>query len=424
MSLKIIELNDGGIKIGAATGIVAESPGFAIVFGEKLVLGAEAERQARLHPTSSYNKYWHDLSMEALNHGNHLRHTADIAFAHLLHLAEIGEIDSDTIFAMPSSFSNQQLAILLGIAKQSPIQAVGVVDTAVMAAVAAEIAASALYIDFQLHQVVVTRLAVNDGVISAEAVVQIPGVGSQNFVNLMMQQATNSFIEQCRFNPQHNAEYEQLLYNQLPAWLEQYHESQTNLILELKTSDAVHIAKMPKEGLIASLQGYYAKIVRELTPLISDSRTQIILNNRLGTMPGFIANLPTAAHTVVLEADAICQACLTSAERIVHDSGSIHRVNALPLGNNKGLRKNANASDELLPTHFLHKNTAAPLSSLSRVAVGSTISSDDGWLFLEQSAEYRLNDKPVTGKQRLRLGDTLHFDSDTQAVTLIRVDHV
>jgi hypothetical protein len=423
MSLKVIELNDGGIKIGSADGIVAESPGFAIVFGEGLVLGTHAEQQARLHPTSSYNKYWHELSVEALNHGNHLRHSADIAYAHLLHLAELGEIDAETIFAMPSSYSHQQLAILLGIAKQSPIEPVGVVDTAVLAAIAAGISSSALYLDFQLHQVVITQLSVSEGSVHSESVVQIPGVGSQNFVNLMMQQATNSFIEQCRFNPQHNAEYEQLLYNQLPAWLEQYSESQTNLVLELKTSDATHTAKLPKEGLIESLQAYYKKIAQELAPLIIDGSTQIILNKKLGSMPGFLASLPNSARKVVLKPDAICQACIHSAEYIVHHSGSIHWVKSLPVNSDTQSAKAEAAEEELLPTHFLRANVAIPLSGLSQYCAGSTISSADSSVFFDSKTDYSLNERLVSGKQLLSLGDSVKFDSDQESMRVIRVNN-
>ncbi len=423
MSLKVIELNDGGVKIGTVDGIVAESPGFAIVSGEELVLGSEAEQQARLHPTNSYNKYWHELSMEALNHGNHLRHTADIAFAHLVHLAEIGEIDSDTIFVMPSSYNSQQLAILLGIAKQSPIVPVGVVDTAVLAAVAAGISSSALFVDFQLHQVVITQLLVKEGAVYSESVVQIPGVGSQNFVNLMMQQATNSFIDQCRFNPQHNAEYEQLLYNQLPAWLEQYNESQTNLVLELKTSDATHTAKLPKEALIASLQGYYRKIGQELMPMLSDTNTQIILNKRLSSMPGFLSSLPSDSKTVVLKPDAICMACIQSVDHIVHHSGAIHWVKSLPANIDEGVDREISALDDFLPTHFLRANTAVPLSALSRYSASSIVSNADGAVFLESKSEYSHNDRVVSGRQKLNLGDTLLFGSDQERMTLIRVNN-
>ena len=56
MSLKVIELNDSAVRVGDEQGLIATSPGFALAVGKLLELGDEAKRQARLHPTSSYNK--------------------------------------------------------------------------------------------------------------------------------------------------------------------------------------------------------------------------------------------------------------------------------------------------------------------------------------------------------------------------------
>lgn len=449
MSLKIVELNDSGIKVGDHRGVSVSSPGFALVEGVDLVLGEKAEQQARLQPTNSYNKYWHELSMEALNHGNHLRHTADIAFAHLLHLAEIGEIDSDTVLAVPGSFDSQQLSILLGLAKQSPIKTVGIVDSAVAAAAAINTTMPSLYLDFQLHQIVVTALNTDREFITVDSVVHIPGVGIQNFINLMMQQATDLFIEQCRFNPQHNAEYEQLLYNQLPIWLSQYDDSQTNLVLELKTSDALHVAKMPKEGLIASLKGHYKKINQELEPLIKGKYSQLILSERLATLPGYRASLPSASAVHVLAEDAVVTACLDNAESIVREEAQIHWVRSLPV--------KATAADNVvvnsgivdtMPTHFVYENRAMPIigSQICNINNANTASqpetnaieieagdlpyflaktsSKDSGIQLESGQlDFYLNSKLVQGSQLIRLGDEIRFGQEGAVLKAIQVQH-
>jgi len=450
MTLKIIELNDGAIKVGDHSGIVASSPGFALVVGNELVLGERAEQQARLQPTKSYNKYWHDLSMEPLNHGNHLRHTADIAFAHLLHLAEIGEIESDVVLAVPGSFSSQQLAILLGLAKHSPVNPIGVIDSGLAAGVAASANVPSLIIDFQLHQIVVTKLTSSNGLLTSESVVQIPGVGSQNFISLMMQQATDSFIQQCRFNPQHNAEYEQLLYNQMPLWLSQYDDSQTNLVLELKTRDALHVAKMPKEGLIASLQGHYKKINQELEPLLAGGYSSLILNKDLASLPGYMASLPHFKSVKVLQDDAIIEACLGHAEKIVTHSDEIHLVRSLAAA---GGPKVASAADKTelgtseVPTHFVFQNRAVALNGIQirntvtteRVANANSINVAAGDLpsllgeitvnsngaFIDGGKlEFYLNLKPVKGLQKICLGDQLQFTTQGEALTAIQVQNV
>jgi hypothetical protein len=450
MTLKIIELNDGAIKVGDHSGIVARSPGFALVVGNELVLGERAEQQARLQPTKSYNKYWHDLSMEPLNHGNHLRHTADIAFAHLLHLAEIGEIESDVVLAVPGSFSSQQLAILLGLAKHSPINPIGVVDSGLAAGVAASASTPSLIIDFQLHQIVVTKLTLSNGLLTSESVVQIPGVGSQNFISLMMQQATDSFIQQCRFNPQHNAEYEQLLYNQMPLWLSQYDDSQTNLVLELKTRDALHVAKMPKEGLIASLQGHYKKINQELEPLLAGGYASLILNKDLASLPGYMASLPHFKSVKVLQDDAIIEACLGHAKKIVTHSDEIHLVRSLAVAAGAVVASPADKTElgtSEVPTHFVFQNRAVALNGIQirntvtteRVANANSINVAAGDLpsllgeisvnsngaFIDGGKlEFYLNLKPVKGLQKICLGDKLQFTTQGEALTAIQVQNV
>ncbi|GIT23425.1 MAG: hypothetical protein CM1200mP40_31070 [Gammaproteobacteria bacterium] len=54
MALNVIELNDRGIKVGDESGIIVQSPGFALVVDDKLEVGETAEQQARFNqPTVS-----------------------------------------------------------------------------------------------------------------------------------------------------------------------------------------------------------------------------------------------------------------------------------------------------------------------------------------------------------------------------------
>jgi hypothetical protein len=447
MSLKVIELNDSGIKVGDESGIIVQSPGFALASDDSIEVGEAAEQQARLQPTRAYNKYWHELSLDPVSHGNRIRHFADIAYAQLLHLAEAGDIDADVIFAVPGNFTRRQLAILLGLARQSPFNPIGVVDSALAAAIAAARSRSVIYADIQLHQVVLTRLKVKDDHLTTESVVQIPGVGSQNFKDQMMQLATGLFIQQCRFNPQHNAESEQQLYNSLPLWLRQDDDT---LMLELKSATTSHRAKMPKESLISNLSGHYRNINRQITALATDHDMQLMLSAELAALPGFTASLANP-DLIVVEPHIVNETVLqyrdlitTAGEEGVSliDKLPAAGINGEPAGRALQTQTEGAAG---LPTHALYGNRALAVDSIeiwNRQALNGNAAATQaivmslsglperlgriekrrGGVFLDSGAqEVLLNDATVSGEQRLALGDRIRFSEDAQEICLIQV---
>ncbi|MCG8435386.1 MAG: hypothetical protein MJA83_15295, partial [Gammaproteobacteria bacterium] len=282
--------------------------------------------------------------------------------AHLQHLAEIAEINSDVVVAVPGSFNRQQLSILLGLAQHNPFNVVGVVDTALAAALRAATARNILYADIQLHQVVISKLSVDDSHIHSGSTVQIPGVGSQNFTDLMMQLATGMFIQQCRFNPQHNAESEQQLYNELPTWLAQAGEG--NLILELNAGDTVHTAKMPMDSLVNSLKGHLKKIGDQISAMATERDTQLIVSPALADLPGFRASLTAAHDLVILDSNAINAACIEYRELITAGDEGINLVKSLPVPERQIAQVQAITTAATEPTHLLRGNTALPVTRI------------------------------------------------------------
>ncbi len=441
MTLTVIELNDRDIKIGDESGIIARSPGFALADGKIVHLGAEAEKQARLKPTQSYNKYWSELSLDPISHGNSFRHYADIAHAHLQHLAEIGNVTGDVIFAVPGNFSRQQLSILLGLVQHSPMQAAGVVDSALAAVMHAEPAQTTLFADLQLHQVVLSKLTVDEDKLGTESVIQVPGVGSQHFMNLMMQLATGLFIQQCRFNPQHNAESEQQLYNALPAWLAQ-DQQDGNLILELQSGANTHTAKLPRESLVANLNSYYKKILQQLLALAGNNQVRLLLSAELAELPGFMAILEPFADKQVLAADAVLAGSLKHHDHIRAGDSGIHLVQALPVGKSDTVGP---VTEVEKPTHALFRHRAFPLRGLTIQNTNGTnghsvasncltlnisglpetlgrIESQDDELYLTtELSGVTVNQSKAKARQRLQLGDRIQFSTTSDSISLIRV---
>jgi hypothetical protein len=448
MSLKVIELNDRGIKVGDESGIIVESPGFALAVDDKLEVGESAEQQARLRPTNSFSKYWHDLSLEPISHSNKVRHFADLAYAQLMHLADAAEISADVIFAVPGNFTRQQLAILLGLAQQCPFTPIGVVDSALAAAVGSASAEHIVYADIQLHQVVLSKVTLIDQHLNSDGVIQIPGVGSQNFMNLMMQIATDMFIQQCRFNPQHNAESEQQLYNELPSWLLQ-DEKEKTLLLELKSESAVHTAKLPRESLLSSLNEYYKKINEQISALVDDSDVDILLSQNIANLPGFLSSLKTTNNVTVVTNHAVNEACHQNQAHITSADEGIHLVNVMPFAiqESNARSKRSSQSSDNNPTHALYANRAIAIDKLEiknrpalngNKAVTNTLLMDieslpeslgqfeqrgDAVYLKVGVQQVFLNDNPVTGEQVLKLGDRIQFEENGDVINLIQVNN-
>ena len=443
MSLKVVELNDRAITVSDEGGVILQSPGFALVDGDVVHVGETAEQQARLNPTQSYNKYWQELNLEPISHGNNFRHYADIAYAHLLNLAETAGLDGDVVFAVPGNFNRQQLGILLGLCQQCPFDVVGVVDSALASASQQTSAQPIIVADIQLHQAVLTPVTSNGDSLEVGTAIQIPGVGSQNFMDLMMRMATDMFIQQCRFNPQHNAVSEQQLYNALPDWLSEVDDG--NLILELKAGETLHTAKMPRDSLIASLSGHFKKINEQISALAGENACLLVMTEALAAIPGFQSS--ATFSSAIIKSNDVHDAVLHHRHLITESPEAIQLVRKLPLSEEtKDAVLNGNTSS-LAPTHALLGNRAFPVSG-ARVSnqpglngsaanssemvlsieglpetLGTMELQQDRVLFNSGELEFSLNDHSVSGKQELSLGDEIRFEGSQQTITLIQVEN-
>jgi len=398
---------------------------------KKLILGEAAKQQARIHPTNSYNRYWHELSIDPLNQTAGIRHFADIAYAHLLHLAEAGEIDGDVIFAVPGNFTRAHLAILLGLVNQSPFRTAGLVDSALAAVSSTKLEFdSYIYAELQLHQVVLTKIAVDDDILKRESVIQVPGVGSQNFMDLMMQLATDLFIQQCRFNPQHDAESEQQLYNALPSWLQQDDGNQNSLLLELTANTAVHTAKMPRESLISNLSGHYKSIGQQVAELAAVGNSELLLSPEFAELPGFHSYLSENIKITLLPVDAISKSVFQNRASIIRGDEHVELVTKLAkiADTVKAIDKRAlkvAAKAGKVATHVLIGSTAIPLASADLPKQLGRIEKHDKSFYLDSGKqEFLLNQLKVAGKHAIGLDDLIQCSEGSEAIRLIQVSNV
>ena len=360
MSLCIIELNDIGVLASPAELEPVSSPGYILVQGANLLVGDDARSQARLHPQQLNNRFWQRLGMDPISHsGDTVRHHADLAYAHLLHLYELAGKPDEVIFVVPGNFSPEQLSVLLGVAGHCPFKAVGLVDSAVAAAAGVELEGEIVHIDLQLHQAVLTKLSVA-AEITREEIQTVAGAGLLSLYDQWAHVIADAFIEQCRFDPLHSATTEQYVYDQIPQYLA---TSDLLIDLEVPQGGSIHRARLERELLIQAGAKTWQQVFARAEAMSSDA-IRCLLGYQWAAVPGIGSN---SAHCLLLSENATAGVCLEHAALICSKDAAVSFVTRLPKLKDAPpaeTRATVTANPEpAVPTHVLVNSTAYALTT-------------------------------------------------------------
>jgi hypothetical protein len=437
MDTAVIELNDCDVCIFQAGEVVARSPGIAVLKQDRIELGQAALQSTHIDPRNTFSRFWSNLNQDNFKRRTKLaRHNADLAFAHLSALHEMaGEVD-EVVFAVPGSFTNGQLSLLLGLAEASPFTATGLVDAAVAATAATAGAGEYNHLDIHLHHTVVTSLEVS-GAVKRTAVKVIDEVGLLAIQDKCVNHIADLFVQQSRFDPLHHAATEQALCNRMAQCLHEL-ESKADTVVHVEFENARYQARVNRERLVEALRPLYNKISAAV-----DAARVSLVHKRLAGLPAFTDHLAAAGSKVeVLDQRAVFAGCMGYARDGKAVDEGIYFVTQLKAAAEPGITHAATpASLEQKPeagaTHVLVDAEAHPLGQtplyLSAQA-GLTQSSGQDTicsLALEDSvatltpadaaAGVFVNGQAVTGDTRLKPGDVVGFTGSAHELTLIRV---
>jgi len=443
MTSAVLELNDHTINLYQDAELVSSSPGFVLSLGGQTQFGQSAAEQGRLHPINTHNEFWHRLSMAPLTRPlAHYRHNADIAHAHLVHIAESNDFKGDVVIAVPGSFSRDQLAILGGVIGKSPFRAAAMMDAGLFYAMNQMAEHSrVVFADMQLHQFCLTLLSKDQHQVRRESVAVVQGAGWSNLANSLVQVINDAFIEQSRFNPQHSAFWEQHLYNELPDYLRQIGAGQADLVVSITTDKATHQARVSVAELVASLQPAFRRITQQLQLLLGDTQAPVLISERAAPIPGLAVSLQVRLSP--LAGEQMAQACSLATGSLTTSGSDVPYISAwrLPAA---GVSSAANtAPPRAIATHILLDHSAYSLElpcyvrALNDAAGAPDIaytpsSSDDDLCVLapasgdivikSASGSVLLNAQAAVPGQKLFAGDTLSLDGGP-VMHLIRVHH-
>ncbi len=440
MSACVIELNDIGVFTTVDAGLYAESPGYALFNGEEVVVGKAAQAAARLHPRQINNRFWQQLGLNPLPEQTpSVRHHADLAYRHLQHVHQLASAPERIIFAVPASFERDQLAVLLGITQQCPFDAVGLVDLAVAAAAGMDIPGSGVHIDMQLHQAVVTAFNAAEGSVARSGERIVEGAGILALHNQFAHLIADAFIQQCRFDPLHDAHSEQILYDALPEWLQQAAQLQES-VFAIPQGDTVHKAKLSRTALLGPVQQLQQRIQTGIDELTNSAECTLVTQS-LMLLPGFYE---LVQNGIAIPQGTVAAACWQHAELISSKEASLPFITRLPATIKRQASSQpipqAESQTQLPVTHILLDSTAYAVdeSPLFLNASGNDIfalapakghttqaslrrEQQQLWLHPEPGTTVFVNDAAVQQKQRLAKGDRLSFTQGEPHALLIEL---
>lgn len=417
----VLECNDAGLALSENGVLQLESPGMASLDGGTMVVGEAARRRWRLAPRQSHHRYWYLLDQNPLDLPlGTARTAADLAWHQLDHFRQrLG--DAPVLLAVPASYQNAQVALLLGLCRAAGLRAVGLVDSAVAAAADLAHPGPVCHVDIQLHRVWLTRLQA-DQELRRSSGSDLAKPGLTAVWDALAGVIAEAFVRQTRFDPLHSAAAEQALYDQLPVWTRETDASPART-LEITSGGRQYRAQVGREALLAALapwlQGIVSGLKNEVTP-----DTQVLVSARASEVPGLMAALQRlgAARLEVVPPQALAQTALAHAARIRSDQVALPWVTRLPLGRAaaevSGTVSPATRPERQVdPSHLLSAGRAVRLQAGHPVLAtwGLEWREDACWL----PAGAVCNGATQTVPRRLQIGDRLERDGQTAQLIVV-----
>ncbi|HKI73387.1 MAG TPA: hypothetical protein VJ998_02000, partial [Pseudomonadales bacterium] len=319
MSTAIIEIHDAGVRAGIDGEVAIESPGYAVLDGDRLLVGDEGIRNARLLPRWTNNRFWNQLGTEPMPNGTEtLRHHADIAFAHLEQLwHQVNGQADQVILAVPGFYSRAQLGLLLGMARECNMPIGGIVDSALAAVSPSPAHRTILHLEIFLHRITLTLLQADSTLRFIESVT-ISETGLFTLWDRWANIIASQFIQTSRYDPMHQAVSEQALYDALPGWIESLGDERSQTF-ELNVGNSRHQVAVSREQLLGALSAIYPQIVQLVRDRLPGGEpASLFVSHRFQGFPGLsdslglidnieLVNLPTNSTFagIIMHADKI-----------------------------------------------------------------------------------------------------------------------
>jgi len=446
-----LEINDAGLVLARDGQIVAEEPGCAMLDGREPQTGAAAAARLRLQPLYGETRYWQDLGTAALPRPMPAAKShAEIAHAQLTRLARgASDAAQGALFAVPAWYSREQLAVLLGVAQEAGLPAIGLVDAGVAAAALEPVPAAAVQLELTLHRAVVTVLE-HAGELRRVRYELLPQHGWLALRQAWIDMIAAAFVRKTRFDPLHEAASEQRLWDGLPGWLAAL-ESGDAVAIELPGGGSTLAVELVRADFAAAAQGVYdavAQVLQRSRPMGAPLHVRV--SHRWSGLPGFSDRLAELRDCELrpLPIGAAALGALAFERTLRRGPGQLALVQRLPVPLARGpaaaVTLASGVAPDERPSHVVYRGLAWPLGTqalqvgsavpvgqralhvsagpgISRVHCRLTRDAAGAWLEDRSTYGTYLNGERVGGRAALRAGDRLRLGNPGVELELVRV---
>ncbi|MFK7732601.1 MAG: hypothetical protein AB8B48_13360 [Pseudomonadales bacterium] len=339
-------------------------PAYALLESTGLLFGEQARQRARLQPLQINNRFVQQLTMvETPELNPYARHHADLAYRFLQFAHQQTKGLERGVFIVPPNYDEQHMAVLLGVAKQCSFDAVGLLDQTVAVASSAMHSSAGVYCDLQLHQMVIGGFEFIDDHVQRTTTMSLDGFGLLDLHERWVRIIADAFIQQCRFDPLHDAAIEQQLWDLLP---EKLHSNSLDTVFQFDLLNKHH-AKIERDLMLAPVKAFFAQLESRLSSF--GAVEQILCSHRLAGLPGFVE---TDNRIQAVSQQCASEALAQHQQRVCTNTATLPFITRLPVNRSsassvtKAVGSSIQGSVETLRSsgqvsHFMIDDAAWPL---------------------------------------------------------------
>ena len=359
----VLDINDAEITLTRDGDALYRQPGVASAAPKATVFGHDALKVSRLHPQQSHNEFWQRLNADPVApQGRGVANQADLVYLQLRDVrAATGEKRPAVVVVAPSAVTNEQFAVLLGIAREAGFDVRAIVDASVAAASRQVWDGSCRVVDVSLHRATVAqleRVETEDGpMVRRTATDEIPAAGFAALAEGWIDVVADRFVDGTRFDPLRIADTEQQVFDQLLAGID---AGAAELAIEVNHHDVTRRVSVSRQALVQKSTQRYELFARAL-----GATGTLALGHRVLRLPGLAGFLQDAGHQLLpLPPDAIDSAVRDHAGFILPSpadgagASGIRLVASLPA---TGV-SHSSAAPVRLATHLVCNAVAMPLA--------------------------------------------------------------